>query len=115
MSADKFRFKSPGVYLREIDNSQLPTIQAGIGPVVIGRFRGGPAMKPVTVGSVEKFNDIFGGLMPGYQGQDDPWREGTGLQATSPATFAVRHYFNTSYGLGLQPPVNVIRLLGVQD
>ena len=49
MSANKFKFVSPGVFLKEIDNSQLPRVPGGIGPVIIGRARRGPAMKPVKV------------------------------------------------------------------
>ena len=47
MSAKKFKFVSPGVFLSEIDNSQLPKEPGGIGPVIIGRTRRGPALKPV--------------------------------------------------------------------
>tara|TARA_Y100001937_G_C7135256_1_gene339616 strand:+ start:1119 stop:4523 length:3405 start_codon:yes stop_codon:yes gene_type:complete len=112
MSVKKFKFVSPGVFLKEIDNSQLPQIPAGIGPVVIGRFRKGPAMKPVQVGSLVDFENTFGRTIPGSEG-DDPWREGNGLQATSPAPYAAYSYFNAP--MDSQPPLTVVRLLGVSD
>ena len=46
MSVKKFRFVSPGVFINEIDNSQLPASPAGIGPLVIGRARSGPGLRP---------------------------------------------------------------------
>ena len=49
MSVKNFRFVSPGVFVDEIDNSQLPASPAGIGPVVIGRAAKGPALRPVAV------------------------------------------------------------------
>ena len=51
MSDKKFKFISPGVFIDEIDNSQLPREAAPVGPLVIGRARKGPAMKPITVDS----------------------------------------------------------------
>ena len=36
MSITKFKFVSPGVYINEIDNSQLPRLSDPIGPVIIG-------------------------------------------------------------------------------
>ena len=49
MTAKKFKFVSPGIFIDEIDNSQLPNRGAEIGPVVIGRLERGPAMRPVKV------------------------------------------------------------------
>ena len=37
MSVKKFKFVSLGIFLNEVDNSQLPAVQADIGPIVIGR------------------------------------------------------------------------------
>ena len=37
MSANKFKFVSPGVFVDEIDNSQLNQNSNDVGPVVIGR------------------------------------------------------------------------------
>ena len=75
MSAKKFKFVSPGVFVDEIDNSQLPEAPEGVGPVVIGRTARGPAMVPVQVNSFSDFvetfgNPVFGGGVP------DAWRAG---------------------------------------
>ena len=51
MANNRFKFVSPGVFINEIDNSQLPQTPAATGPLVIGRARRGPAMQPVTVSS----------------------------------------------------------------
>ena len=60
MSVKKFRFVSPGVFVNEIDNSQLPKAGVGMGPVVIGRSRKGPGMQPVMVESFSEFEQTFG-------------------------------------------------------
>ena len=54
MSVKSFKFVSPGVFVNEIDNSQLPASPAGIGPVIIGRAEKGPALRPTVDG---KFHD----------------------------------------------------------
>ena len=73
MSAKKFKFVSPGVFVDEIDNSQLPEAPEGVGPVVIGRTARGPAMVPVQVNSFSDFvetfgNPVFGGGVPDASG-----------------------------------------------
>ena len=108
MASRKFRFVSPGVFLKEIDNSQLPGTAPAIGPVLIGRTRQGPAMSPVKVQSLEEFDRIFGAPMPGNEGRD-PWREGTDLLAESYLPYAARAYL----AAGIPSPVTVIRLAGV--
>ena len=55
MSAKNFKFVSPGVFIKEIDNSQLPKTAPPVGPVVIGRSVRGLAMQPVRV---ESFSDF---------------------------------------------------------
>ena len=72
MSVKKYRFVSPGVFVNEIDNSQIPASPAGIGPVVIGRAEKGPSLRPVTVSSFEEFVNVFGTPAPGGAGDDDP-------------------------------------------
>ena len=73
MSFRKFKFVSPGVFINEIDKSQLPAIPEDIGPVVIGRAEKGPALTPIRVNSFADFIDIFGNPMPGGEG-GDVWR-----------------------------------------
>ena len=60
MSVKKFKFVSPGIFINEIDNSQMPRTAEQVGPVVIGRARRGPAMVPVKVESFSEFIDVFG-------------------------------------------------------
>ena len=109
MAARNFKFVSPGIFLREVDNSQLPKLPGPIGPVIIGRTRKGPAMKPVTVNSYADFVEIFGEPVPGGQG-DDVWREGNGLLAPAYAHYAAKAYFAAD----IQSPVTTIRLAGIQ-
>lgn len=109
MSAKKFKFISPGVFLSEIDNSQLPKVPGGVGPVIIGRARRGPALKPVKVNSFQEFVEIFGEPLPGNEGSD-PWREGNGLLAPAYGPYAAQAYLSAD----INSPVTFIRLLGVE-
>ena len=110
MASRKFRFVSPGVFLREIDNSQLPGESNAIGPIIIGRTRKGPAMRPYKVKSLEELERVFGKPLPGNQGEDT-WRDGSGLLAESYAPYAAKAYLNA--GAGTDSPVTMVRLLGV--
>ena len=104
MSAKKFRFVSPGIFLNEIDNSQLPAQPREIGPIVIGRTQKGPAMRPVQVNSFSDFVDMFGEPHPGGEATD-AWRNGVKLAPTYAAYAAQAWLKNSS-------TINVIRLLG---
>ena len=75
MSSRKFKFISPGVFLNEIDNSQLPNEPREIGPLFIGRAKRGPAMRPVTVDSFAEYVQLYGEPVPGGN-SDDVWRNG---------------------------------------
>ncbi len=108
MSSKKFKFVSPGVFLNEIDNSQLPREAAAVGPIVFGRASQGPALRPVRLESMAEFVEIFGNPIAGSKG-NDVWREGNGLLAPSYAAYAAQAYLRNS------GPVNFVRLLGVQD
>jgi hypothetical protein len=107
MSVKKYRFVSPGVFVNEIDNSQIPASPAGIGPVVIGRAEKGPSLRPVTVSSFEEFVNVFGTPAPGGAG-DDVWREGTDKSAPTYGAYAAQAYLKNS------SPLTYIRLLGAQ-
>ena len=48
MAVKSFKFISPGIFIDEIDNSQLPAVAAEMGPVIVGRTERGPAMRPVS-------------------------------------------------------------------
>lgn len=108
MASRKFRFVSPGVFLKEVDNSELPGQAPGIGPVLIGRTRRGPALKPYKIRSLEEFERVFGKAMPGNEGLD-PWRQGTDLLAESYLPYAARAYLSAD----ISSPVTVVRLAGV--
>ncbi len=108
MSIKNYRFVSPGVFVNEIDNSQLPASPAGIGPVIIGRAEKGPALRPTTVNSFEEFVNIFGTPNPGNSG-DDVWRQGTSTTATTYGMYAAQAYLRNS------SPLTYIRLLGAES
>ena len=108
MSVKNYRFVSPGVFVNEIDNSQLPASPAGIGPVIIGRAEKGPALRPVTVSSFEEYVNVFGTPAPGQAG-DDVWREGTDKTATTYGMYAAQAYLKNS------SPLTYIRLLGAES
>jgi hypothetical protein len=108
MASRKFRFVSPGVFLKEVDRSQLPAQADAIGPVIIGRTRKGPALRPYKVRSIAEFERVFGSTMPGNQGEDN-WREGTGILAESYAPYAAKAYLSAD----INSPVTIVRLLGV--
>ena len=109
MSSRKFRFVSPGVFLREVDNSQMPAVRDAVGPVIIGRTNKGPAFKPYKVRSLEELETVFGKPSPG--GSLDPWREGTGLLADTYALHAAKAYLTA--GQGTDSPVTMVRVLGI--
>jgi hypothetical protein len=108
MSVKKFKFVSPGVFISEIDNSQLPAVQEQIGPMIIGRTPYGPAMRPVRVSSFSDFIDMFGAPVPGQAG-GDVWREGN-QQGPTYAAYAAQAYLNANVG-----PVTMFRMLGQEN
>ena len=108
MSVDKFKFVSPGVFVAEIDNSQLPEIPAGVGPVIIGRSLKGPTLRPVQVNSFSDFVETFGDPIFGG-GSPDPWRAGPNVLAPSYATYAAQAYLRN------KSPAVFVRLGGIQD
>jgi len=106
MSEKKFKFVSPGVFVNEIDNSQLPREPGTIGPMIIGRTRKGPGMRPVTVESYSEFVTVFGEPVAGAQGED-VWRDGN-LTAPTYAAYAAQAWLKNN------PTVTMVRLLGEQ-
>lgn len=109
MSSRKFRFVSPGIFLKEIDNSQVPAERLGQGPVIIGRTLRGPAFRPTQIADLDQLNNIFGPPSPGTA--NDGWRDGTDLFSDSYATYAAKCYLTA--GRGTNSPVTMIRLLGI--
>ena len=107
MSVKSFKFVSPGIFINEIDNSQLPATPDEMGPVIIGRTERGPGMRPVKVSSFSEFVQVFGNPIPGGSG-DDVWRNGN-YTAPTYAAYAAQAYLRNSNAL------TVVRLLGAQS
>ena len=105
--ARKFRFVSPGIFLREVDNSQLPRLPDAMGPTIIGRFPKGPAMRPYKVRSLADFVETFGNPVPGAS-SGDVWREGNKTGPTY-AAYAAFAWLNSGVA-----PANIVRLLGTE-
>ena len=104
MSVKKFRFVSPGIFINEVDNSQLPKAATEVGPVVIGRTERGPGMRPVQVNSFSDFVETFGNPIPGGAG-GDVWRDGN-YTAPTYAGYAAQAWLKNA------TPCTVVRLLG---
>ncbi len=104
MSVKKFKFVSPGVFVNEIDNSQIPKAGAGMGPVIIGRSRKGPGMQPVQVQSFSEFVEVFGTPIATSEGSD-AWRTDL-LKGPTYAAYAAQAYLANS------TPLTFMRLLG---
>jgi len=108
MSVKKFKFVSPGVFVKEIDNSQLPAAARSAGPVVIGRLPRGPAMEPINISSFSEFVDVFGNPVPG-KATGDVWRDGN-LQGPTYASYAAQAYLRNSVDA-----ITVLRLAGLEN
>jgi len=103
----KFKFISPGVFIDEIDNSQLPVTPGQVGPMVIGKAQKGPAMVPVRINSFSEFVETFGHPLPGGDAEDVS-RNGNTL-APSYGGYASEAWLRNS------SPLTFMRVLGVQD
>ena len=108
--ARKFRFVSPGIFINEIDQSQIPAIPDAVGPVVIGRAEKGPGMIPTKVGSFSEFVERFGNPLSGIGTDGDVWRLGNGYAAPSYGAYAAQAYLRAGVG-----PVTFVRLMGTQS
>lgn len=107
--AKKFDFLSPGVEIREIDQSFIPAEVEAEGPIIIGRTRKGPANKPVKVRTLDDFITVFGAPVPGGSGvQGDMWRDGN----TTGPTYA--SYAAQAWLASEESPVTIVRLAGEQ-
>ena len=101
----KFKFVSPGVFVDEIDNSQLPALPEPMGPIIMGRAEKGPSFRPTQVNSFSEFVDLFGNPVPGGDDRGDQWRSGTPLAPTY-GVYAAQAYLRNN------GPVTYVRLLG---
>ena len=104
MSIKKFKFVSPGVFINEIDNSQLPSTPAPEGPTVIGRSLRGPALRPIEVSSFEEYVSVFGPPMAGNENVDAFRNPSFG--APSYGGYAAEAWFKNS------STINFVRLIG---
>tara|TARA_R110000824_G_scaffold8295_8_gene37448 strand:- start:1056 stop:4097 length:3042 start_codon:yes stop_codon:yes gene_type:complete len=108
MSVKRFKFVSPGIFLNEIDNSFLPREGLDVGPVIIGRTRYGPAMRPIRIESFSDFIETFGAPIPGPDlMKGDAWRHPELTSGPTYAAYAARAYLRAGVG-----PVTMVRLLG---
>jgi len=108
MSVDRFRFVSPGVFINEIDQSQVPQVSISQpSPAIIGRTARGPAFVPTIVNSFDEFVNIYGDPIPGGL-SGDVWRDGNRAAPTY-AAYAAQAYLANS------GPVTIVRLLGDQS
>jgi hypothetical protein len=106
MSVKKFKFVSPGVFINEIDNSQLPSSPQPEGPTVLGRSLRGPAMRPVQVESLEELVEVFGPPIAGIENVD-AFRE-PAFGAATYGMYAAEAWLRNS------STINFVRLLGME-
>ena len=107
MPAKDFKFISPGVFINEIDNSQLPQAPGMVGPALIGRAQQGPGLIPTTVNSFQEFVQKFGAPIAGAT-NDDVFRNGNSVGPTYAAYAAQAWLKNNS-------PITFVRLIGKED
>lgn len=105
MAARKFKFISPGIYTNEVDESIIAPTPPILGPVIIGRTRKGPAMRPYMVDNYAEFIDVFGDPVPGPEGSD-VWRSGYQVGPTY-AAYAAKAWLNANVS-----PATIVRVLG---
>ena len=106
--ARKFKFVSPGIFLNEIDQSQIPVTPENVGPAIIGRAEKGPGMTPTKVGSFSEFVETFGYPISGRGGTLDVWRDGNYASPTY-AAYAAQAYLESAVA-----PLTFVRLMGTQ-
>lgn len=104
MPAKDFKFISPGVFINEIDNSQLLQAPGDIGPVIIGRAQQGPGLIPTTVNSFQEFVQLFGAPVAGGT-NGDVFRNGNTVGPTY-GTYAAQAWLKNN------PSVTYVRLVG---
>ena len=106
----RFDFISPGIQLRELDQSALTPVPEEDGLLIIGRSRRGPGMKPVRVNKLQDFYDTFGEPVAGKGAPDsDVWRNGN-TQSPMYAMYAAQAYLASEVG-----PLTFVRLLGEEN
>ena len=105
--AKKFDFLSPGVEIREVDQSFIPVQVDDEGPIIIGRTRKGPANKPVKIRNLDDYVSVFGLPIPGGLGaQGDMWRDGN-MTGPTYASYAAQAWLASE-----ESPVTMVRIAG---
>jgi hypothetical protein len=119
MAVEKFKFLSPGVFIAEVDESIREPARPADGPIIIGRYEHGPAMRPVSVDSWSDWTTFFGEPIDGTGkpasatlrtrtgGKVDVWRLGN-YQGPTYAGYAAEAYIKSKAS-----PATAVRLLGV--
>jgi hypothetical protein len=103
----RFDFISPGVSIREIDESTVAPDVGDDGILLIGQATQGPGNVPVKVKNLEDFYRIFGKPVSGKGSKNtDVWRDGN-TQLTTYAMYAAQAWLASGTS-----PVTFIRLLG---
>jgi len=104
----KYKFVSPSIQTREVDNTKRPRRTEEIGPVIIGRAERGPSFVPVQIKDRNEFLQTFGKPIPGGgTSNNDVWRDGNYTSPTYGAYAAYAYLKNRG-------PVTFIRLAGDQ-
>ena len=106
-SSRKFKFISPGVFVNEIDNSQVPADPDDVGPLLIGTAARGPMNKPVRVSSFNDFVEVFGNPVAGNEGSD-LWLDDS-QNAPTYAAYAAQAWLRNN------SPLTFMRAGGFQD
>ena len=102
----KFDFLSPGVLLREIDQSQVPAATTADGLMIVGIAPQGPTMKPVRVRNLDNFLQVFGNPISGKGIANDVWRNGP-YTAPTYGMYAAQAWLSAE-----SSPVTFVRLAG---
>ena len=103
----RFDFISPGVSIREVDESTVPTPTADDGILLIGHAPQGPANVPIKINNLEDFYRVFGKPVSGKgSNSTDVWRDGN-QQATTYAMYAAQAWLASGTS-----PVTFVRTLG---
>ena len=110
MAANSFTFKSPGVFIREVDRSTNQPLPTEVGPLIIGQSNRGPGLFPTIVRNYQEFEEIFGTPQAGRRTVPDTWRDGSGY-ATHYGSIAAQKYLQQK-GNG---PLTFVRLLGDRE
>ena len=109
MPIKDYKFVSPGVQVKEIDQSVLEPTPVVIGPVIVGKFAKGPALTPTIVNNINEFRDVFGGTITGQEPVTDVWRQGNTSLSPSYASIAAEAHLDAAVS-----PATIVRLLGEQ-